>query len=146
MFSKSCEYGIKAVIYITTQSLQGRRIKVGEIAENTDSPAAFTAKLLGILVKHNIVCSQKGPTGGFYIEFERIHDIKLGEIVFAVDGNSVYEGCGLGLDYCDAENPCPLHSDFVLIRDRLKTMLESTSVYDLAMKLESGESVLVRPL
>ena len=70
MFSKSCEYGIKAVIYITTQSLEGRRIKVGEIAENSDLPLAFTAKLLGILTKVNIVRSQTGTNGGFYIEPE----------------------------------------------------------------------------
>jgi Rrf2 family protein len=144
MFSKSCEYGIKAMIYLTSQSLEGRRIKVGEIAENTNSPLAFTAKLLGILSKSNLIHSQTGPNGGFFIEQEKIPQIKLSEIVFAIDGNSVYESCGLGLDYCDSENPCPLHSDFVKIRSELKTMLESTMVYDLAMKLKTGESVLIR--
>lgn len=144
MFSKSCEYGIKAIIYITTQSLEGRRIKVGEIAENSDLPLAFTAKLLGILTKVNIVRSQTGPNGGFYIEPERLREIKLEEIVAAIDGNSVYEGCGLGLSHCDAQNPCPLHIDFIKIRTELKTMLKTTTVFDLAMKLKSGESVLVR--
>ncbi len=144
MFSKSSEYGIKAVIYITTQSLEGRRIKVGEVAENSDLPVAFTAKLLGILVKNNIVRSQTGPNGGFFVEASRLEKIKLCEIVFAIDGNSVYEGCGLGLKTCDAQNPCPLHDDFVKIRNELKCMLETTSIYDLAMKLKKGESVLVR--
>lgn len=144
MFSKSCEYGIKAVVYILTQSLEGRRIKVGEIAESTDSPTAFTAKILGTLVKHNIVKSQTGPFGGFFIENHRISEIKLCEIVFAIDGDKVYDGCGLGLDNCDAENPCPLHGHFVEIRNKLKLMLETTSVLDLAMKLKNGESVLIR--
>lgn len=144
MFSKSCEYGIKAVIYIMTQSLEGRRIKVGEIAENTNSPVAFTAKILGILNKSYIVGSQTGPNGGFYIEPGRLNEIKLSEIVFAIDGNSVYEGCGLGLSHCDTENPCPMHNDFVHIRTELKLMLETTSVYNLAMKLKNGESVLIR--
>ena len=144
MFSKSCEYGIKAVVYILTQSLEGRRIKVGEIAESTDSPTAFTAKILGTLVKHKIVKSQTGPFGGFFIENHRISEIKLCEIVFAIDGDKVYDGCGLGLDNCDAENPCPLHGHFVEIRNKLKFMLETTSVLDLAMKLKKGESVLIR--
>ncbi len=144
MFSKSCEYGIKAIIYITLQSLEGRRIKVGEIAENSDSPVAFTAKLLGILTKFDILKSQTGPNGGFYIEPYRLQKIKLSEIVFAIDGNSVYEGCGLGLKECDAENPCPLHNNFVKVRNELKWMLETTTLYDLAMKLKKGESVLIR--
>lgn len=144
MFSKSCEYGIKAAIYIMTQSMDGNRIKVGEIAKNADLPVAFTAKLLGILVKNQIVSSQTGPNGGFYIAADRWENLKLNEIVFAIDGNSVYEGCGLGLEYCDAENPCPLHNDFVKIRSELKYMLETTSVYNLAVKLKKGESVLVR--
>ena len=144
MFSKSCEYGIKAAIYITTQSLEGRRIKVAEIAENANSPIAFTAKLLGILNKHKILSSQTGPNGGFFIEPTKIREIKLEEIVSAIDGNSVYEGCGLGLDSCDSENPCPLHNEFINIRNELKIMLQTTSVYDLAMKLKAGESVLIR--
>ncbi len=144
MFSKSCEYGIKAVIYIMTQSMDGNRIKVGEIAKNADLPVAFTAKLLGILVKNQIVSSQTGPNGGFYIADDRWDVLKLNEIVSAIGGNSVYEGCGLGLSHCDAENPCPMHNDFVHIRAELKHMLETTSVYHLAMKLKKGESVLVR--
>ncbi|HLV23510.1 MAG TPA: Rrf2 family transcriptional regulator [Moheibacter sp.] len=144
MFSKSCEYGIKAAIYITTQSLEGKRIKVAEIAENANSPLAFTAKLLGILTKYNIVSSQTGPNGGFYIEPNRVRGIKLEEIVSAIDGNSVYEGCGLGLNSCDSQNPCPLHNEFIHIRSELKKMLQTTTVYDLAMKLKAGESVLIR--
>src|SRR5690606_37155249 len=126
MFSKSCEYGIKAAIYITTQSLEGRRIKVAEIAENANSPLAFTAKLLGILTKHHIVSSQTGTNGGFYIEHTKIRETKLEEIVFAIDGNSVYEGCGLGLEYCDSDNPCPLHNEFINFRRGPKKMLQTT--------------------
>lgn len=144
MFSKSCEYGIKAVIYLTKQSAEGRRIKVAEIAENAGSPMAFTSKLLGILTKHKIVESQTGPAGGFYVNLEKSKSIQLSQIVLAIDGNSVYEGCGLGLKQCDAQNPCPLHEDFVKIRVELKRMLNSTSMYDLAMKLKNGESVLIR--
>ena len=132
------------MIYLMTQSIEGRRIKVGEIADNTNSPLAFTAKILGILSKFNLIHSQTGPNGGFFIQEEKIKKLKLKEIIFAIDGNSVYEKCGLGLQYCDAENPCPLHADFVKIRTELKSMLESTTVFDLAMKLKSGESVLIR--
>lgn len=144
MFSKSCEYGIKAVIYILTQSKVGRRIKVAEIAENSDSPVAFVAKILGTLVRQKIVSSQTGPNGGFYIASNRLFDLKLSDIVYAIDGDAVYQGCGLGLKNCDALNPCPLHEKFVNVRNDLKAMLETTTIHDLAEKIKKGESVLIR--
>ena len=49
MFSKTCEYGIKAVLYIASQSLENKRVKIGDIVQNIDSPEAFTSKILGVL-------------------------------------------------------------------------------------------------
>ena len=92
MFSKACEYGIKAIIYIATQSLKGERVKTGDIVENVGSPVAFTAKILGALTKHNIVDSYTGPYGGFEIHTARMKTIKLSEIVFAIDGDIIGGG------------------------------------------------------
>ncbi len=143
MFSRSCKYGLKAMVYIATNSFEGKNVmKIKEVAENSNLPVAFTAKLMGILSKHNLIQSQTGPNGGFYLEQEKLHEIKLSQIVQAIDGDFVYKGCGLGLNYCDIENPCPLHDDFKQIRDGLKNMLESTSIYDLAIKVKQGQSFL----
>lgn len=49
MFSKTCEYGIRAAIFIAFQSYQDNRIGLKEIAKKIDSPEAFTAKILQIL-------------------------------------------------------------------------------------------------
>lgn len=144
MFSKACEYGIKATIYIAMQSLQGRRVSLKEIAEKVDSPTAFTAKILHQLAKNDILESTKGPAGGFQIEKQRIDEIKLADIVFAIDGESIYEGCGMGLDRCNANKPCPVHDKFVVIRDELKQMLQNTSLYELATGLEVGLTYLKR--
>lgn len=144
MFSKSCEYGIKAIIYIATQSLENERVKIGDIAKNTDTPEAFTAKILGTLTKHNIVSSLKGPYGGFEIDKNRMQHIKLSEIVSAIDGESIYNGCALGLSECDEAHPCPMHHKFSKIRSELKKMLETTSVFDLATQLQSGAAILKR--
>jgi Rrf2 family protein len=144
MFSKACEYGIKAIIYIATQSMVGRRVKMGEIVEHIDSPEAFTAKILGALVKENIVVSVTGPYGGFYIEKDRMELISMIDIVNAIDGDSIFNGCGLGLKQCNADQPCPMHSKFVGVRAELKSMLKSTSILELAEGLNSGKTTLMR--
>lgn len=144
MFSKACEHGIKAIIYIATQSLEGRRVKIGDVAENAGSPEAFTAKVLGALNKHDIVNSHTGPYGGFEINIGNMKTTKLSDIVYAIDGNDIYMGCALGLANCSTTHPCPLHDKFAGIRSNLKHMLENTSIYDLAVDFKNGKTTLVR--
>ncbi len=144
MFSKACEYGIKAITYIAKESLKEKRVKIGEISENTELPEPFTAKILGVLNKHGIVHSQTGPNGGFLIEKDKMKDIKISEIVNAIDGDAIYNGCGLGFEACNADKPCPMHHKFVKVRSEMKKMLTSTSIYDLAIGFKSGKTVLKR--
>lgn len=144
MFSKACEYGIKAIIFIATESLQDNRVKMGDIIKKVDSPEAFTAKILSTLVKAGIVESLKGPNGGFLISHSRMKNIMLSEVVYILDGDSIYNGCGLGLDECSSTQPCPLHDHFAEIRNQLKKMLKTTSVYELAIGVKSGKTILMR--
>ncbi|MCK0144774.1 Rrf2 family transcriptional regulator [Arenibacter sp. F26102] len=144
MFSKACEYGIKATIYIAVKSMHQERVSLKEIAEEVNSPVAFTAKILQSLAKSGIIDSHKGPTGGFQIEESRIDIIKLHDIVHAIDGDDIFNGCGLGLKQCDARQPCPVHHKFVVIRDNLKIMLQNTSLYELASGLDIGLTHLKR--
>ncbi len=144
MFSKTCEYGIRATIFIASQSLEDNRLSLKEIANEIESPVAFTAKILQQLVRSNILDSVMGPTGGFQIDKNRIDEIKLSQIVDILDGDSIYRGCGLGLKECNALEPCPVHDKFVNIRNELKEMLENTSIYELAVGLEIGLTFLKR--
>ncbi|WP_308993164.1 Rrf2 family transcriptional regulator [Mariniflexile litorale] len=142
MFSKACEYGIKACIFIAINSYEGKRVSPKEIAEEINSPQAFTAKILQALVRNNIINSVKGAYGGFEVSKNEIQHIKLSQIVKAIDGDSIYIGCGLGLEKCDENHPCPVHDKFKGVRDELKKMLESTSLEELALNIKSGAAFL----
>lgn len=144
MFSKACEYGIKAAIYIAGQSLRGGRVSLKDVAEAIESPAAYTSKILQELVHNNIIYSEKGPTGGFSMSRQGLKEIKLSSIVLAIDGNKVYTGCGLGLKQCNEKRPCPVHNNFKLIREKLKDMLETTTVSSLVFDMEKGLTFLKR--
>lgn len=144
MFSKACEYGIRAAIFIAQKSLSGERTSLKSIAAEVASPEAFTAKILQQLVKAKIINSVKGPNGGFEIDKEEIDTIKLSEVVNAIDGNTIYNGCGLGLKECNAQKPCPVHHKFTAIRTDLRVMLHNTYLYELATGLETGLTYLKR--
>jgi Rrf2 family protein len=142
MFSKACEYGIKGAIFIATSSLEGKRVSPKEISEQIDSPQAFTAKILQALVRDNIVSSVRGAYGGFEMPKDKIEDVKLSQIVKAIDGDKIYNGCGLGLHACDENHPCPVHDQFKVVRTELKHMLENTTLKQLALDIKSGVSFL----
>lgn len=144
MFSKACEYGIKATIFIAVRSLYNERVSLKEIAEEIDSPVAFTAKILQSLARNGLVESHKGPTGGFQMERPKMDTVTLYDIVGAIDGDSIFHGCGLGLKQCDANKPCPVHHKFAGVRENLAHMLKQTSIYELAASLDIGLTHLKR--
>lgn len=142
MFSKTCEYAIRASIYIADQSRIGNRVGIKEIANSIGSPEAFTGKILQQLSKAQIIDSTKGPSGGFSINTKKLSSLNLSHIVNAIDGDSIYKGCGLGLSECSELKPCPVHHKFKKVRNELKNMLENTSVLELSKNLEKGLSFL----
>jgi Rrf2 family iron-sulfur cluster assembly transcriptional regulator len=143
MFSKTCEYAIRASIFIAAQSCRNNRVTIKEIAEKIDSPQSFTAKILQILAKKEIVHSVKGIGGGFEISKDDIKKINLAQIVTAIDGDAVFTNCGLGLNHCCKEHPCPLNKRFQKIREDLAKMLESTYLEELVLDINSGDSFLI---
>lgn len=134
MFSKSCEYAIRSVIIISQNSKQGLKTNVKEIATQADVPESYIAKVLQILTKAKLVNSLKGPGGGFLLP-ENHKDLMLVDIVLAIDGDSLFTSCGLGLKECSETNPCPLHDKFRDVRNDLKKMLTTTSISELSEKL-----------
>ena len=137
MFSKSCEYGLRAIIYIAQQSSKDLKVSLSTISEAVNSPQAFTAKILQQLTRNNIIKSIKGPYGGFIIESDKMDTIKLSDVVNVLDGDSIYTSCGLGLNKCNESSPCPLHFKFVEVRNQLKIMLETTSLTMVAMDMNT---------
>ena len=144
MFSKACEYGIRATIYIAVKSLENKRVSLKDIAKEIDSPEAFTAKILQVLSRDGIIDSAKGPMGGFEIDIKKMNKIKLSQVVSAIDGDSIYTKCGLGLKECSAKRPCPVHDQFKKIREDLRKMLETTNIHELSLGLKGGLTFLKR--
>ncbi len=144
MFSKACEYGIKASIFIAEQSQLDRKVSLKEVAEAIESPVAYTSKILQLLSRNKIINSDKGPTGGFSMDKRALEKVKLSTIVYVIDGDDLYKGCGLGLKKCNEKMPCPVHNQFIKIREDLKKMLETTSINSLAIGYEQGLTFLKR--
>ena len=141
MFSKTCEYGIRAVIYISATASPDDKIGIADISANIEAPVHFTAKILQTLGHNNLVSSQKGVNGGFYMDKQQ-KQTRLIDVVRAIDGDALFSGCGLGLKHCSEDEPCPLHDKFKAIRNNLKKMMEQTNIDEMAKMLNNGRRFL----
>ena len=141
MFSKTCEYALKAMIFVAQKSGENGRVGIKEIAQGTDAPEHFIAKIMQELSRKKLIQSMKGPNGGFYFS-ERELNASISDIVKAVDGESIYTDCVLGLQACSEKNPCPVHHEYKEIKRKLIHMIEHNTLGDFKVKLDSGEFFL----
>ncbi|MDE3144386.1 MAG: Rrf2 family transcriptional regulator [Bacteroidota bacterium] len=142
MLSLTCKTAIKAVIYLASNSESEEKASIKEIAEFINASEHTVGKLLQTLVKEKVINSAKGPTGGFYIN-EKQKNQPILNIIDAIDGEDVFDQCGLGLSKCSATHPCPIHNDYKIIRDQFKTMCRQKKVSDLCDTINQGLTYLI---
>ncbi|MBN8880622.1 MAG: Rrf2 family transcriptional regulator [Chitinophagaceae bacterium] len=143
MFSKTCEYAIRAMIFIAQKSKNGNKVGIKEIAKGVDSPEHYIAKILQELGKKGLLLSLKGPNGGFYLDKETL-EYSLADIVKVVDGDKLFTGCGLGLKQCSETHPCPIHHEFKSLRRGIQTMLEKAKLGEFTEELGKRLTFLKR--
>jgi Rrf2 family iron-sulfur cluster assembly transcriptional regulator len=137
ILSKTCEYAIRASVFVAFKSKSDKRVGINEVADAMDSPKAFTAKILQTLVRKNILSSAKGPNGGFYLKDP--DTLCLIDIVRATDGDRLFTSCVLGLKTCSETQPCPMHQQARPIRDQLMAEFNNKHIRDFVTDLEKGE-------
>ncbi len=132
IFSKKCELALQAVLFL---SIKKDKIifNAKEISDELKVPKEFVSKMLQTLTESGIVGSKKGKNGGFYLA-RRPSQIKLIEIVEAVDGLEVFNNCVLGFPNCSCDSPCPVHDKWGKIRDEAYNMLSEETLEELKEK------------
>lgn len=141
MFSKTCEYAIRSLIFIAQKSKNGNKTGIKEIAKGIDSPESFIAKILQDLSRKGLVQSLKGPGGGFYLD-KQLLDCSLADIVIAVDGDKIFSRCALGLHNCSENKPCPVHHNFKKIKKDILEALQKSRLYQLNEQLDNNITFL----
>ncbi|PJA97421.1 MAG: Rrf2 family transcriptional regulator [Ignavibacteriales bacterium CG_4_9_14_3_um_filter_34_10] len=132
IFSKKCEVGLQAVLFLSTQN-PARLFNALEVSREVGQPKEFVSKMLQILTSSGIVGSRKGKNGGFFLA-KKPSEIKLIDIVEAIDGLDVFSNCVLGFPGCSKESPCPVHEKWGKLRDEAFQMLSENSFEDLKEK------------
>jgi Rrf2 family protein len=126
IFSKKCEYGLQAVLYLSTLE-KDIKVSATDISKILGIPKEFVSKILQNLTFHDIVASKKGNSGGFFLKKDA-SQIKLIDIVKAIDGLSLFEKCVLGFPNCSPDHPCPVHNKWGKLREEAYKMLSGETL------------------
>ena len=94
MYTTTCSYSIRALCRLTVISPTGY-VRIQDICEGSDLPAHFIAKIFRDLVRAGLLVSAKGRGGGYALA-RRAEDIRLYDIVEAIDGVETYQQCVVG--------------------------------------------------
>jgi len=132
IFSKKCEYGLQAVLYLAAKEI-GDIVSADEIAHKLSIPKEFVSKILQSLTESGLVNSKKGKAGGFSLA-KVPSKIRLIDIVTAIDGLGIFSTCVLGFPHCSPDNPCPLHEQWGPLRTSAYNMLTEQTLDQLKEK------------
>jgi Rrf2 family protein len=137
LLSKSCRYGLRAVMFIAAQA-PGRReyVPINIIAEKLNIPFHFLTKVLQQLSQAGVLVSFRGPTGGVALA-RPPGEISVADVVVAMEGPGLFTTCVLGLEGCGVRPPCPLHKQWSEEREKIKRDFQGTSIAMLARDINA---------
>jgi Rrf2 family protein len=106
MISQTAEYALRAAIFLA--EAPGEAFAIPRIAEATQVPAQYLAKVMQDLARQGLVTSRRGVKGGYALA-RAAADVSLFEIVQAVDPFPRITSCPLGLA-SHRDRLCSLHA------------------------------------
>lgn len=130
MFSKTFGHALRATTYTAIHGIDGNKVPLQVLSHELEIPHHFLGKIMQELVRHGILDSTKGPSGGFYVNANTLA-FSLIEILKITDGSLAFEQCALGLRQCNPANPCLLHHDFAVCRDGMLKVLAVKTIQTL---------------
>lgn len=127
MLSQTSEYALRATVFLADRG--GALCTTAEIAEGTQIPQGYLAKVMQALSRGRVVNAQRGPNGGFTLR-KPAHELTLLEVVNTVDPVRRIHECPLKLPH-HGPNLCPLHRKLDDCAYMVQNELAQTTVADL---------------
>lgn len=125
MISKTCQYALRAIIYIAKKKDSGF-IPVKKIAKENNISHFFLGKIMNILSQNGLINTYKGPNGGVKLS-KPAGEITLYDVVEIIDGIDIKNECFLG-PRCSEKNQCVMHNSWKKVRELYINMLSKNTI------------------
>lgn len=137
ILSRTSQYAIQALIYMAAQP-DSQPILTWKIADYLGVPPSYLAKIMQSLCRGNLLYSFRGRQGGFCLR-EGAEKADLMRIVTLIEGPELTETCVLGLKVCEDMTPCPMHTRWKPIKEKIVKILRKQTLESLAADVRTGK-------
>ena len=126
------DYGVRALVELAHHYGEGP-VQSAEIAARQQVPEPYLDQLLTTLRRAGFIRSVRGPQGGHAL-IRDPHEVKLSEVIAALEGSLAAIACVDDPDACTKEGGCVQREVCERVRDATLEILKSVSIGDLAEK------------
>lgn len=126
------EYAIRGIIYLAQQPA-GKIVLISEIADSTQVPQTFLAKIFQNFARQGLVNSFRGTGGGFALGRPPAL-ITLRQVVEAVEGPITFNRCLLDSVNCDRKDRCKVHPVWHMVQSQVVNILDNVTIAELAQQ------------
>lgn len=130
--NNTSQYAIRIVTYIVQNGAKNR-YNAKDISEKLSIPYKYLTKIMYQLVDANIIQSSRGREGGYSIE-KNLNELKIGDILEAVNENLHPKECILGNGLCNEREKCVLHDKWTSPKKEILNMFKNTSLEDILLE------------
>lgn len=131
MLSNTSKYGLKTIMFLARMSAMNTKYTVKQLASELDVPQYFLSKIMQDLSKRNMVGSQKGPGGGFYLTQDHLQKTPY-EYLRVLEGDGFWEFCMFESKPCGFSEPCIFHHIFTRYKENFIRELSDKTLRDYA--------------
>jgi Rrf2 family nitric oxide-sensitive transcriptional repressor len=136
IFSRTVEYALRSVVWLASRSDCPQTVQ--QIAEATQIPSNYLAKVMNSLKRMGLVESRRGKGGG-YVLVHTANELTLLDVVNTVDPIQRIVQCPLGLRSYGL-NLCPLHQRLDEVIALIEKIFNQTKIADLVVDADEDGS------
>ena len=127
MVTRESDYAIRALALL---GANGGYVRAARIAKEKDVPFEFLQKILRKLKNAGFVAVKRGPGGGFALA-QSPADVRLLDILDAVQGPLAVSQCLLGDFKCRLKNTCSVRDKLAAVQDSVRKNLAGITLLEL---------------
>jgi Rrf2 family protein len=126
---RESEYAIEGLLALA-KNPSGTTVLLRDIAVAGKVPASFLSKIFQKLARAGVLQSSRGAVRGYALA-RRAKDIKVKDILLAIEGPDLFDRCIFWSDRCADADPCRMHARWKPVRQQVMKMMEQTTLANL---------------
>ena len=108
-----------------------RQVSAQQIGQEVDLPTPTVAKLLKQLSQAGLVQSSRGVGGGYCLARSPA-EIRISELIEAIEGPVALTECALGVNNCIRSADCSTRANWQIVSRAVRVALDAVSLADLS--------------